>query len=284
MLALVLLASMLATPGAAPAVVPSAEPSPTPQRVLGLIRSRFHSHGPPPPYETYTLVRSQKATNGYPDPVDSYIVHVWARTVDGAALTRLVYRDEARGPLKFDRPAFNGDVDPGPPTADIFQPGPVRVRPVSVPRTPDPYGTPLPVIGGVRALFETDYRVDSLTTEGDLVHLRIYPIRDVERNRLREVYADAKTLELRRLIAADKLFSRNQDGKYEIYPLVYTITMGTVQGYPVVKSLHGVVGGGYAGDGQEVDFRFDDIAFPATLPAWYFDPRAYAAHQNDAPS
>ncbi len=278
MLASVLLAAALATPAAAPA----AEPTPSPQRVLGLIRSQFRSHRPPPPYETYTLVRAQKATNGYPDPTGSYTVHVWVRNADRAALTRFVYRDEARGPLAFDRPAFNEDRDPGPPTADVFEPAPARPHPVSEVPTPEPRYTPLPVIGSVRALIESDYRVDSLRTEGDQLHLMIYPIRDVERNRLREIYADAKTLELHKLVATDKLFVNN--GKDGVFPVVFTITMGTVQGYPVVTSFHGVVGGGYNGDGQEVDYRFADITFPASLPAWYFDARSYAAHKNDAPS
>jgi hypothetical protein len=274
-----LLAAVLATPAPAP----SAEPSPTPQRVLGLIRSQYRSHRPPPAYETYTLVRSQKATNGYPDPVDSYTKHVWVRNVDRAALTRQVFRDEFRGPMIFDRPAFNEDRDPGPPTADVFEPAPARPHPVAEVPTPEPHFTPLPVIGGVRALLETDYRVESLSTEGGLVHLRIYPIRDLERNRLREVYADAKTLELRRLVATDKLFT-GLKGADAVFPLTYTITMGTVQGFPVVTTVHGVVGGEYNGDGQEVDFRFTDVTFPATLPAWYFDARSYGAHQNDAPS
>ena len=164
----------------------------------------------------------------------------------------------------------------------MFEPAPARPHPVSEVPTPEPHYTPLPVIGSVRALIENDYRVDSLQIEGDQVHLQIYPIRDVERNRLRDVYADAKTLELRKLIATDKLFVNN--GKDGIFPVTFTITMGSVQGYPVVTSLHGVVGGGYNGDGQQVDFRFSDITFPATLPAWYFDARSYAAHQNDAPS
>jgi hypothetical protein len=277
-LAPLLLAAVLATP----APTPTAEPSPTPQRVLGLIRSQYRSHRPPPAYETYTLIRSQKATNGYPDPVDSYTMHVWVRNVDRAALTRQVFRDDYRGPLTFDRPAFNESRDPGPPTADVFEPAPARPHPVAEVPTPEPLYTPLPVIGGVRALFETDYRVESLDTAAGQVHLRIYPIRDVERNRLREVYADAKTLELRRLIATDKLFV-GDNGKDGIFPLTYTITMGNVQGFPVVTGIHGVVGGGYNGDGQQVDFQFTDIAFPPTLPAWYFEPRTYAAHQNDAP-
>jgi hypothetical protein len=268
---------------ATPAAAPSTEPSPTPQRVLGLIRSQYRSHRPPPQFETYTLVRSQKATNGYPDPTGSYTFHVWVRNTDRAALTRQVFRDEYRGPLTFDRPAFNEARDPGPPTADVFEPAPARPHPVSEVPTPEPHYTPLPVIGSVRALIENDYRVDSLKAEGDQLHLQIYPIRDVERNRLRELYVDAKSLELRKIIATDKLFVTGGRAA-EVYPVTFTFTLGNVQGVPVVTGLHGVVGGGYNGDGQEVDFKFTEITFPPSLPAWYFDARSYAAHQNDAPS
>jgi hypothetical protein len=283
MLADVILAAVLAATAPAPAVqaapVPiGGEPSPTPQRVLGLIRAQFRSHRPPPPFETYTVIRSQKATNGYPDLAESYTKHVWVRNFDRAALTRFVYRDDARGPLTFDRPAFNEARDPGPPTADVFEPAPARPHPVSEVPTPEPNYTPLPVIGGVRAIVESDYHVDSLEAEGDQVHLRITPIRDVERNRLREIFADRKTLELRKLIATDKLFVE----RGPVYPVTFTITMGVVQGVPVVTDLHGVVGGGYNDDGKEVDFKFTDIAFPKTLPDWYFNPRTYAQHANEA--
>jgi len=292
MLADAILAVALAVTTPAPAPVPAraavpaqaapvpigGEPSPTPQRVLGLIRAQFRSHRPPPPFETYTLVRSQKATNGFPDLAESYTVHIWVRNSDRAALTRYVYRDDYRGPLTFDRPAFNEARDPGPPTADVFEPAPARPHPVSDAYTPEPNYTPLPVIGGVKAIVESDYHVDSLEVEGDQVHLHITPIRDIERNRLREIFADRKTLEIRKLIATDKLFVEQG----AVYPVIFTITMGVVQGHPVVTDLHGVVGGGYNGDGQEVDYKFTDIAFPKALPDWYFNPRTYAQHANDA--
>ena len=288
MLADVILAALLAALMPAPVQVAAApaaaaptaaaEPSPTPQRMLGLIRAQFRSHRPPPPFETYTLVRAQKATNGYPDLAESYTVHVWVRNSDRAALTRFVYRDEARGPLTFDRPAFNEARDPGPPTADVFEPAPARPHPVSEAYTPEPSYTPLPVIGGVRALIESDYHVDALAVEGDEVHLSITPIRDVDRNRLREVYADKKTLELRKLIATDKLFVQ----KGPVYPVTFTITMGVVRGIPVVTDIHGVVGGGYNDDGKDVDYKFTDITFPKSIPDWYFNPRTYAEHSNDA--
>jgi hypothetical protein len=283
MLAFVILALALALPTAAPVKPqtvpsPSGEPTPSPQRLLGLIRLQFRSHRPPPDLETYTVTRSQKATNGFPDFANSYTKHVWVRNLDRAALTRLVFRDDARGPLTFDRPAFNEARDPGPPTADVFEPAPARPHPVEEVPTPEPRYTPLPVIGGVRAIFESDYRVDSVEVEGDELHLHIFPVRDVDRNRLRDVFCDKKTYELRKLIATDKLFVE----KGPVYPVTFTITMGVVQGVPVVTDIHGVVGGGYADDGKDVDFKFTDIAFPKTLPDWYFNPRTYASHANDA--
>ena len=151
MLATVLLAAAVAaTP------TPSPEPSASPQRLLSLIRLQFRSHRPPPPFETYTVERKQLATNGYPDPTGTYKVHVWVRNSDRAALTRKVFRDFARGDMAFDRPAFNEARDPGPPTADVFEPAPLRPHPVSDAYTPEPHYTPLPIIGppGTAAVVE----------------------------------------------------------------------------------------------------------------------------------
>lgn len=276
MLALVLLAAAVA---AIPTPMPDATPSP--QRLLGLIRLQFRSHRPPPPFETYTLQRKQMATNGYPDLADSYIDHVWIRNGDRAALRRRVFRDFARGDMTFDRPAFNEARDPGPPTADVFEAAPARPHPVSDAYTPEPHYTPLPIIGGVRTLVELDYHVDSVDVEGDELHLRVTPIRDVERNRLREIFVDRKTLELHKLIATDKLFYGGEKGK--VYPVTFTITMGNVAGYPVVTRLHGDVGGGYNDDGKEVDYLFTEIKFPPTIPDWYFNARQYAQHLTEAP-
>ena len=273
MLATVMLAAALASPAPTPAA------SPSPQRLLGLIRAQYRSHRPPPPFVTYTFIRKQNATNGYPDYASSYIKHVWVRNGDRAALSRYVFRDDARGPLEFDRPAFNEARDPGPPTADVFEPAPARPHPVSEAATPEPNYTPLPIIGGVRTLVELDYTVTAVTTEGDVLHLLVTPIRDVERNRIREVWADKKTYELRKLLVTDKLFVVHD----RTYTAAFTITVGVMRGFPVVTDIHGVVGDGYNGDGQIVDMMFRDIAFPETLPDWYFNARTYASHQNDGP-
>jgi hypothetical protein len=275
------LASPAPKPRAVPAAAASAAPTPSPQRILGLIRARFRSHRPPPPYVTYTLERKQLATNGYPDLVGSYIEHIWVRNLDRAAVARRVFRDDYMGPLTFERPAFNEDRDPGPPTADLFEPAPLRPHPLEFVPTPEPLATQLPVIGTTVTTGEYEYSVVSAVPEGDELHVTLTPIRDPMRNRLRELWVDKHTYELHRLVATDRLFDETNK---RIFGVIFTVKMGLVEGHPVVTDIHGVVGDGYDDDGKEVDFTFRDIKFPETLPAWYFDPHTYATHQNDAPS
>lgn len=279
--AALLLAVVLAQ--AASAQTPVPEESPTPQRMLGLIRAQFRSHRPPPPFVSYTIVRTQKTSEGYPDVVDSYTYHVWCRSVDRAAMGRKVFRDNYEYPPEFMRPAFNEDRDPGPPTADVFEPAPVRHRPVSEVPTPEPTNGPTEVIGRVSVFVESDYRVTAVAREGALMHLTVEPIREVDRNRLRQIYVDAATLDVTKLIATDKLFVHGGGGGTKVYGVTFTITMGTVQGHLVVTDLHGVVGDNYVGDGKDVDYKFSDIKFPTTLPEWYFNARQYGAHTNEVP-
>lgn len=266
----------------AQAVAPTSSPSP--DVLFAMIRRVFRSHRPPPPYVTYTMVRAQVTDQGYPDYVNSYTYHIWTRTLDRASLGIRVFRDDYTGPLEFQRPAFNEDYDPGPPTADVFEPAPAHKHPISDVPTPEPTGTLPPIIATVTVSANPDYRVTRVTTEGDLLHLTLIPLRDPDRNRLRDVWVDKNTLELRKLVATDKLFV--QDGP--VYGTLFTITMGSLDGYPVVTHIHGVVGRDaqgedYIGDGKIVDYDFTDVAFPKTLPAWYFDPHQYAQHKDDAP-
>lgn len=274
-------ALMLATLGspahssAAPVTAP--RPLPSPEELLSRIRAQFRTHRPPPMFETYTLVRSQMTSYGYPDYVNSYTWHIWYRSPDHAALGRKESRLGAHGQLTFKRPMFNVADDPGPPTADIFEPAPAHTPAPDFVPTPEPTG--LNIIATVRVKGEFDYRVTSVEHEGDELHLKLEPRRDPDRNRLRELFVDAKTLELRKVIATDKLFVEHGP----IYPVIFTITFSTLQGVPIITNIHGVVGGGYDEDGQIVDFDFKNVVFPKTLPAWYFDPHSYAAHLDDAP-
>jgi hypothetical protein len=126
--------------------------------------------------------------------------------------------------------------------------------------------------------------VTAVAREGALRHLTVEPIREVDRNRLREIYVDAATLDVTKLIATDKLFVHGGGGAgTKVYGVTFTITMGTVQGHLVVTDLHGVVGDNYVGDGKDVDYKFGDIKFPTTMPEWYFNARQYGAHTNEVP-
>jgi hypothetical protein len=277
-------ALLLAAAIASPAPEPIATLSPT--QLLARIRDQFRSHRPPPPYESYTLERRQLHADGAPDETESYDVHVWVRNSDRAALKRRVSFDGVDGRPQFDRPAFNENRDPGPPTADVFEPRPLAPHPVSQAYTPEPTGTPMAVIGRVQSLNERDYRVTQVAYEGDLIHLSLVAINDPDRNRLREVYVDKNTYELSKLVASDRLFVTGTIT--DDFSLQFTITMGTVNGIPVVTRIHGVTGTDkngveYNDDGKVVDYTFTDIAFPATLPDWYFDPQQYGGHTNEFP-
>lgn len=251
---------------------------PSPERLLALIRRQFRSHRPPPPFETYTIQRSQNAENGYPDYAESYTYHVWERTSDKAALARKVFRDDYYGDLEFQRPAFNEARDPGPPTADLFEPAPVRQHGVDFVPTPEPSGAPK-TIAAVTSYGEFDYRVTKVHVEGDMLHVSVSPRREPNRNRLREIYVDRKTLELKKVVATDQLFV--QQGP--TYPVIFTIDLSMYRGIPVVTHIHGDVDKSYVGDGEQVDYDFTDIRFPRHLPDWYFDARQYAQHKDQAP-
>ncbi|MBV8067275.1 MAG: hypothetical protein JO113_04800 [Candidatus Eremiobacteraeota bacterium] len=290
--ALVLLGAFVATAPSVATVhsVPAATPIPlpSPELLLYKIRRQFRSHRPPPAYVTYTLIRKQTLDDGYPDLLNSYTYHIWCRTYDRAALGRRVYRGSSRGTLEFLRPSFNEPWDPGPPTADLFEPAPAH--PHENPRefvpTPEPTGTLPPVIATVTVMGEFDYRVTRVADEGDLIHVSIMPRRDPDRNRLRELYVDRTTLELKEVVATDKLYE--DDGSRHVYAMLFTVTLGWLDNMPIVTHIHGTptyqADAEYLGRDATVDYDFNDIQFPQALPEWYFDPRTYAEHTDDAPS
>src|SRR5579864_1855366 len=161
----VFLISLLAAP------TPEPQPTLTPQQTLSVIRYQFRTHRPPPAYVTYTKERKQRDDHGFPDMVGSYVEHYWCRSVDRSALKRRVYRSNYRGPLEWERVSFNEAVDPGPPTADVFEPAPPRPRPPEVVPTPEVSQPPLREIGNVAVSGEFDYRVTAMETVGKDIHL-----------------------------------------------------------------------------------------------------------------
>lgn len=271
----------------APASAATPIPLPSPDRLLYNIRRQFRSHRPPPPYVTYTLVRTQTLDDGYPDLLNSYTYHIWCRTLDRGALGRRVYHGSARGALEFLRTSFNEPWDPGPPTADLFEPAPLHphTNPREFVPTPEPSGNLPLVIASVTVLGEFDYRVTRVANEGDQIHVSLMARRDPDRNRLRELYVDAKTLELQKVVATDKLY--DEDNGRHVYPMLFTITLTWMHNMPIVTQIHGTptyqADAEYLGRDATVDYDFTDITFPSSLPDWYFDPRTYRENVDNAP-
>ena len=95
--------------------------------------------------------------------------------------------------------------------------------------------------------------------------MSLMPRRDPDRNRLREIYVDAKTLELQEVIATDKFYDEGDNGKH-VYPMLFTVTLGWMHNMPIVTHIHGTptyqTDAEYLGRDATVDYDFNDITFP----------------------
>lgn len=192
-----------------------------------------------------------------------------------------MWRGKTYGDLEFIRPVFNGPIDPGPPTADLFQPAPPR----SAENRPQPEPTAtLPTLAEVIVRGELDYRVTLAGVDRDAYHLRLAAVRDPGRNRLRELWIDRRTFELRRLTANDTLFYL---GTGVERPEILDVTLRNLDGVPLIGTIHATtafdVDSSGMGEREEGDYTFDDVSFPPSLPAWYFEPTLYGAYFADAP-
>ncbi len=245
------------------------------ERAKALFRARAR-----PPYVVYTLERVG-LDDGTNNPADTYNLRIWYRSADHAALARTYARGAATGPMHFLRVAFNQQVDPGPPTADIFE----TVPPLGVPNpSPSPSDAPR-TIQSVVVKGELDYRVTGATLDGGLYHLYLEPRREPERNRLRELWIDPATSEVRRALATDRLYFT---GTSDSVPDRFDIGIESQDGMPLIRTIHALADlSDEPASGARVaqnDYRFENIVFPPTLPDWYFQPQAYAAHSAEAPS
>jgi len=258
--------------------VANSPPSLGGDEILARARATFHAHARPP-FVAYTVAR-REMVNQVPDFFDTYELRVWYRSADGSALARRVERGVAFGPLHYIRPRFNDAVDPGPPTADIFEPAPAPAAKhgaVSADRET------MPTIANVQVKGEFDYRAATVEIAGGSYHLKLQALRDPERNRLREVWVDAATFEVRRIVADDRLFMLPSDVSY---PDRLDATLAADDGVPLIEhvAMTTVPDWRSHAPDEQSDYRFKDVAFPAALPDWYFDPRSYRAHIGEAPT
>jgi hypothetical protein len=289
-------ARVLATAAVAFACIaasPDASAPFTGDQILARAKAVFRAY-PRPPYVAYTLVR-RDLHDGAPDFANTYTLKLWCRTADRSALARKAWKGKAYGELENITVMFDKAVDPGPPTADMFEkrlfggsgarldaPRSPAPPPAPPPASPDAVAAPsssttLAEIGRVGAR-DGDYRVARMARDGDLIHLWLEPRTDGERNRLDEMWVDARTYDMRRARVRDHLYfgmtGQSIEDDFDV-----RFTPGPA-GLPLITSIHGQTK--YAQ--YETDYTFRDITFPAELPAWYFEPAHYGAHRSDAPA
>jgi hypothetical protein len=233
-----------------------------------------------PDFVTYTLVRSE-TEDGEPRTVDTYRSRIWYRSADRAALVRRLSDGTATGPLEFARVAFNQATDPGPPTTDIFEAVPPRGGTLP---SPSPTAD-LRTIQSVRVSGELDYRVIASEQAGDAYHLWLEARRDPDRNRLRELWVDARSYDVREAIATDRLYFYGEAGGW--LADLFDMTLDLQDGIPVIRKILSTteVDADTRAYGPHIknEYRFEDIAFPVNLPTWYFHPSEYRFHIKDAP-
>jgi hypothetical protein len=261
----------------APEPLPATTPIPvhlTGEQMLARAKRVFRAHVRPP-FVEYTLIRRDRH-NGYPDFDNSYSLRIWCRNSDRSALTRKAWNGVAYGSLQNITVAFDGLVDPGPPTADVFE------RALFAPRTPEPAlpqpsESPLPLIGSVAVSTDYDYRVTGVHREGMLWHLSLVPKRDPDRNRVDDLWVDATTFELVRMRVRDHLYLEFTGQSLEDeFDARFTMR----DGLPILQSIHGET----KYEQFETDYTYKDVVFPPALPEWYFEPKTYGLHKNEAPA
>jgi hypothetical protein len=272
---------VLAAAAALACTAASPEPSAqlTGDQILARAKAVFRAY-PRPPFVAYTLVRRDQH-NGVPDFENSYTYKLWCRTADRSTLARKAWKGKAYGELENITVMFDKAVDPGPPTADMFEKRLFGAPGARLDASPAPLATDvpaaLPEIGRVGAR-DGDYRVVRIARDGEWIHLWLEPRTDAERNRLDEMWVDAATYDVRRARVRDHLyFGLTGQSLEENFDVRFTTGPG---GLPLIASIHGQTKYGQ----YETDYTFRDITFPPELPGWYFEPKQYGAHRSDAPA
>ncbi len=245
------------------------------EAILGQVKAKFRAYQRPA-FVGYTLSR-QDGIVGRPGLADAYTLRVWCRTADRAALARSVRGAVADGPLTFVRPAFNQAVDPGPPTADIFERN--AFAPAAAAAAAETPPAEIPTLAVVAVHVETDYRVERVESIGTSYVLQLAPRRDPARNRLRTLWVDRDSFDLERAIATDTLYAGDAQSaevfdmrfeKQDGIPVIRTIEMRSDTAKPLELGHRGV-------------FRFQNIAFATAMPGWYFEPTMYEQNARSAP-
>lgn len=140
--------------------------------------------------------------------------------------------------------------------------------------TPSQQAWPIPVIGRVVAFAPPPYRIVNLgdTTMNDhpAYHFGLDPIRNPERNVLRQIWIDKATFLPVRYVALRTVLDVP-------VPFTYAITVDSEE---IDGHLVNVDADGSSEDGLG-RWRISEISFPDTEPGWVFDPVQWPRHNGE---
>lgn len=264
-----------------------------PDFILQSARAAFHAPGRPP-YVVYNMKRVV-FLDDQPDSDDDYTLRIWSRTSDGAALVRIwdPAQERAVEDLYFGRYRLRLNADPGPPVSDIFEPPPLRAP--QLPRETETGG--LRTIAVVARRGDLDYHATLVGIDKDAYHLKLQPLRDEDRNRLRELWVDTEDFEVERAIEVARpavtaegwaSLPRDAPAYGFLSPVQLDMTFELLAGVPVITKATETVqiypGLGASGHQIEMDYSYDRMTLRSELPDWLFEPSTYGAHVREAPS
>jgi len=265
-----------ATHGARPTHSPSPHPSPSPQSTL-TPDDIFHKaiaatrNNPDPPYITYMMH-------------EIFVHHGRTFTYD----YRVWYRTDGKGLMQSASPTRNGQAEtrfgypfPSAPDNNILlyaTPPPPSSPPPGPIGTPAP-GTAPPLLGVQPIVADRYYDVSLLGLEDyeghPVYHLGLRAVRDEDQHPWKDLWIDVRSFEVWKAHASASGRRGPMTGSID-----FSVVFAPVGPYWMVASAVGDGEGhfGFIGDSGHYEYAFSDFGFPATLPDWFFDPKAFYHH------
>lgn len=259
--------------------------------ILARVRATYDAH-PRPPYVVYTLWAELPVGNGLdlnnemPGANDTLsgnlarrsrpigqlgkdvpvlsttgtpAMRVWYRASDGTALVRAFDGRRAFGTMIFAKPAFNSQGAWAPATANVFA--------ALSPPTPN--------------AIDFGYDVRYVGMDSYAYELKFEPKGDWTANGVRTLWVDPVSFEIRRVRRDERVYALNDHDRFRMETIDCDLALqGGVAVITRIRMYENVDNGFVKPTSQ---IRFDDIAFPASLPDWYFDSALYGGHRNEAP-
>jgi hypothetical protein len=292
LIALALFAAALAFAAPAPSPTPTGSPTPavtpTPARAVS-----------PTPVQVEELsadqimINAEKATRAHPHPyyityqMHEIFDHHWQREIDDY---RVWYRGDGKGLMQSINKDHFGRADtyfgypfPSAPDNDILlyaTPDPQLTPPPTTSPGALPSGATAPPVISIQPVVGDRYYSVKLVAIEDyngkpVYHLAMHALRDERAHPWKDLWIDTTSFDVWRAHA----HASGSKGP-GVGTLDATVEFEQVGQFWLVAHAigDGEVHVGPFGDSGHYEYTFHDFGFPASIPDWYFDPKAFKQH------